>query len=102
MAKPEVPSPTAGWLIGVMLEIEGERAPLRHYYAVGVADRHRAEWAAVDRAITEGRVATSPVGGLEPVQAMRPLTALRMRVLGLATREVRALGWRHPRRWLAD
>jgi hypothetical protein len=91
---------TAGWLIGVMLEIEGERAPLRHYYAVGQDDRARAEWAAVDRALTEGRVATSPVGGVEPVQAVNPLSAWRMRIVGLAPGEVRALGWKLPRRWL--
>lgn len=92
---------TTGWLVAVMLEIEGERAPLRHYYAVGHADQGRAEWTAVDRALTAGRVATSPIGGLEPVQALKALTALRMKVLGLAAGEVRALGPNHPRRWLA-
>jgi uncharacterized membrane protein len=92
---------TTGWLVAVMLEIEGERAPLRHYYAVGHADQGRAEWTAVDRALTTGRVATSPIGGIEPVQALKALTALRMKVLGLAAGEVRELGPNHPRRWLA-
>lgn len=92
---------TSGWLVGVMLEVEGERGPLRHYYAIGLADRARAEWTAVDRAVMAGRVATSPVGGLEPVQAVNPLSAARMKTLGLAAGEVRELGWKHPRRWLA-
>lgn len=90
-----------GWLVGVMLEVEGEPAPLRHYYAVGHADQGRAEWTAVDRALTAGRVAVSPVGGIEPVQALKALTALRMKTLGLANGEVRELGPNHPRRWLA-
>ncbi|WP_041373265.1 hypothetical protein [Phenylobacterium zucineum] len=92
---------TAGWLVGVMIEVEGEPRPLRHYYAVGLADRDQAQWRAVDRAIAAGRVATSPVGGLEPVQAVNPLTLARMRTLGLAAGEVRELGWRHPRRWMS-
>lgn len=92
---------TSGWLIGVMVEVEGERAALRHYYAVGMADRARAEWTAVDRALTQGRVATSPVAGLEPVQAVNEIPPARMKSLGLAAGEVRELGWKHPRRWLA-
>jgi len=92
---------TAGWLVAVMLEVEGERAPMRHYYAVGVADQARAEWTAVDRAVMAGRVATSPIGGIEPVAAVKALSAWRMKTLGLAQGEVRALGFNHPRRWLA-
>ena len=92
---------TTGWLVGVMLEVEGEPAPLRHYYAVGHADQGRAEWTAVDRAIMSGKVATSPIGGVEPVQALKALGAWRMKVLGLALGEVRELGPSHPRRWLA-
>ena len=89
----------AGWLIGVLLRPPGE--PLqRHYYAVGQADRARAEWAAVDCAIRAGEVATSPQQGQEPVEALRPLTRPRMALLGLATGQVRELGWRYPRRWL--
>lgn len=91
---------TSGWLIGVLLEIEGERAPLRHYYGVGQPDRARAEWAAVDIALTEGRVVTSPVGGVEPVEAVNPLSVWRMGIVGLRPGEVRALGWKLPRRWL--
>ena len=91
---------TAGWLIGVVLEIEGERAPLRHYYAIGQADRARAEWAAVDLALTEGRVVSSPVAGMEPVEAINPLSAARMAMLGLKSGEMRVLGWKLPRRWL--
>jgi hypothetical protein len=91
---------TTGWLIGVLLEIEGERMPLRHYYGVGQPDRARAEWAAVDIALTEGRVVTSPVGGVEPVQAVNSLSAWRMSIVGLRPGELRALGWKLPRRWL--
>jgi hypothetical protein len=36
------------------------------------------------------------------VQAIRPLTPAKMKTLGLASGEVRELGWRHPRRWLSD
>lgn len=90
---------TGGWLIGVMVAAQG--APVqRYYYAIGHADQARAEWAAVDHAIRLGQVATSPVHGSEPVEAIRPLTAQRMADLGLAPGEVRELGWRRPRRWL--
>ena len=55
---------------------------------------------AVDWAGRVGRVASSPASGQEPVEAIRPLTAAKMKSLGLAQGEVRELGWRHPRRWL--
>jgi hypothetical protein len=89
-----------GWLIGVLVEIAGEPTPLRHYFAVGHEEQAKSEWTAVDRAGRTGRVASSPVGGQEPVQAIRALAPARMKVLGLAPGEVRELGWRHPRRWL--
>ena len=89
-----------GWLIGVLVEIAGESRPLLHYFAVGHLDQGKAEWTAVDRAAEAGRIASSPVGGQEPVEAIRPLTLQKMRMLGLAPGEVRALGWKHPRRWL--
>ncbi len=89
-----------GWLIGVLLEIPGEPRPLLHYFAVGHEDQGKSEWTAVDWAIRTGRIASSPVGGQEPVEAIRPLTAVKMKTLGLAQGEVRELGWRHPRRWL--
>jgi hypothetical protein len=90
----------AGWVIGVMLAPPGQ-AMLRHYYAVGHADRAKAEWTAVDWAVRAGEVAASPLGGAEPVEALRPLTRARMATLGLAPGEVRELGWRYPRRWLS-
>jgi hypothetical protein len=34
------------------------------------------------------------------VEAIRPLSLAKMKILGLAPGEVRELGWRHPRRWL--
>ena len=89
-----------GWLIGVLLEIAGEPAPLRHYFAVGHEDQAKSEWTAVDYAGRAGRVASSPVGGQEPVEAIRALTPARMKTMGLAQGQVRELGWRHPRRWL--
>ena len=89
-----------GWLIGVLVQVAGEPAPLRHYYAVGLEDQGKSEWTAVDCAGRAGRIAASPIGGQEPVEAIRPLTAAKMKTLGLAAGEVRELGWRHPRRWL--
>ena len=89
-----------GWVIGVLVAAHGE-ATQRHYYAVGDADQARAEWAAVDRAIRLGQVATSPLNGAEPVEAIRRLTPQRMADLGLAPGDVRELGWRRPRRWLS-
>jgi len=89
-----------GWLIGVLVELAGEPRPLRHYFAVGHEDQAKSEWTAVDWAGRTGRIASSPVGGQEPVEAIRPLTPAKMKIFGLAQGEVRELGWRHPRRWL--
>jgi uncharacterized membrane protein len=89
-----------GWLIAVLLELPGEARALRHYFAIGHEDQGKSEWTAVDWAGRAGRIASSPIGGEEPVQAIRPLTAGKMKMLGLAQGEVRELGWRHPRRWL--
>ena len=90
----------SGWLIGVMVELAGEPVPLRHFFAVGWEDRAKAEWSAVDKALLIGRVATSPVGGLEPVHAVSQLAVRTTNALALKAGEVRALGWRWPRRWL--
>lgn len=90
-----------GWLIGVLVQVPGEPAPLRHYFAVGHQDQGKCEWTAVDAARDAGPIAESPVAGQEPVQALRPLTLAKMRTLGLAPGQVRALGWKHPRRWLS-
>ena len=89
-----------GWLIAVLVELPGEPAPLRHYFAVGHDDRAKSEWTAVDWAGRAGRVASSPVSGQEPVEAVRALSPAKMKILGLTQGEVRELGWRHPRRWL--
>lgn len=89
----------AGWVVGVLLAADG--LPMqRHYYAVGHADRAKAEWTAVDWALRRGEVAGGPIGGDEPVEALKPLTRARMSVLGLSLGEVRELGWKSPRRWL--
>jgi len=88
-----------GWVIGVMLAVSGQPMQ-RHYYAVGHADRAKAEWTAVDSAVRAGEVASGPIGGAEPVEALKALTRARMGTLGLAPGEVRELGWRFPRRWL--
>jgi uncharacterized membrane protein len=90
----------SGWMIGVMVELAGEPVALRHFFAVGQEDRAKAEWKAIDRALLIGRVATSPVGGLEPVHAVAELSARSIAALALKPGEVRALGWRWPRRWL--
>ncbi len=90
----------SGWLIGVMVEVEGEPLPLRHFFAVGYEDRSRAEWSAIDQALLIGRVATSPVQGLEPVHMVAVLEAKTTAALSLRPGEVRALGWRWPRRWI--
>lgn len=90
-----------GWLIGVLVEVAGEPKTLRHYFAVGHEDQGKSEWTAVDWAQRTGRVASSPIAGQEPVEAIRALTPAKMKLLGLAQGEVRELGWRHPRRWLS-
>ncbi|MFL5296975.1 MAG: hypothetical protein ACJ798_11395 [Phenylobacterium sp.] len=90
-----------GWLIGVLVEAAGEPQPLLHYFAVGHEDQGKSEWTAVDCARDAGHIAASPVRGQEPVQAIRALTPAKMKTLGLAPGQVRALGWKHPRRWLS-
>jgi hypothetical protein len=89
-----------GWMIGVMVEVAGEAAPLRHFFAVGLEDQSRAEWLSIDLAQKTGPVATSPVGGLEPVHTVGSLSPRMTRILGLKAGEVRPLGWRWPRKWL--
>jgi len=98
--RPDADLIVQGWVIGVMVEVPGERAPVRHYFAVGKADRAQAEWAATDLAQTDGAIASSPVDGQEPVEALREIVAYRMRDLGLKPGEARRLGDKHPRRWL--
>ncbi len=90
-----------GWLIGVMVELKGEPAPLRHFFAVGHNDRAKAEWKAIDSAMLIGNVAGRPVGGLEPVHAVSELSAKTVSALALKPDEVRSLGWRWPRRWVS-
>ena len=87
-------------MIGVVIEQTGEPAPLRHFYAVAQADRARAEWAAVDMAMTLGAVAMSPVRGMEPVEALNPLSVRAVGALGLSPGQVMAFGSKRPRRWL--
>jgi uncharacterized membrane protein len=89
-----------GWLIGVMVELADEPVALRHFFAVGHTDRAKAEWKAIDGALLIGRVAVSPVGGLEPVHAVSELSAKTVGALALKPAEVRSLGWRWPRRWI--
>ena len=61
------PAMAIGWLIGVMTELAGEPVTARHFHAVGLEDRTKAEWRAIDKAILIGGIAGSPIGGLEPV-----------------------------------
>ncbi len=88
-----------GWMIGVMVELADEAAPVRHFFAVGLDDRATAEWKAIDGALRLGPVAPSPVGGLEPVHALGELTARTIEAQALRPGEVRALGRRPPRLW---
>ena len=87
-------------MIAVMVEPADGGGAVRHFYAVAKPDQGRAEWAAVDCATAFGLVATSPIGGLEPVAAVAPLTPALVKQIGLADGQVRALGPRWPRRWL--
>lgn len=87
-------------MIAVMVELEGEPQPVRHFFAVGLEERARAEWKAIDRAMQLGPVATSPVGGLEPVHAVAELPAKSIERHALKPGEVRPLGRRWPRLWL--
>ena len=88
-----------GWLIGVMVELADEPAALRHFFAVGHADQAKAEWTAIDSALQIGKVAASPVRGLEPVHMISELSPRTIKQLGLKPSEVRSLGWRWPRKW---
>jgi hypothetical protein len=89
------------WMVGVMIELADEPGPVRHFFAVGHEDRNRAEWAAVDEALTVGAVATSPIGGVEPVEAFAQLSPRVVKRMALAPGRVRPLGRLWPRRWLA-
>jgi hypothetical protein len=91
----------AGWLIGVLVRVAGEPEPVRQFYAVAIADRNQAEWAAADRAMLIGDIASSPFRGIEPVDAIKALTPDAFDWSGLKDGEVRALGTKQPRRWLA-
>lgn len=90
----------AGWVIGVLVELEDEPDPRLHYFAVGHEDRAKAEWTAVDAASGLGGIASSPFRGQEPVQMLGQLTPGRMKMLGLKPNEIRAFGPKMPRRWL--
>jgi hypothetical protein len=89
----------AGWLIGVLME-GGEAGGLRRYYVVARDDRAEAEWAAVDAAMMVGPVASSPRGGVEPVQAEGELPATFLAANGVRPGAIRDLGDLRPRRWL--
>jgi hypothetical protein len=89
-----------GWMIGVMVELPGEAAALRHFFAVGQGDRAKAEWTAIDKAMLIGRVAASPVGGLEPVHVVAELSPQTLKGQALKPGEVRPLGWKWPRGWI--
>jgi hypothetical protein len=74
----------------------GEPVALRHFFAIGHEDRAKAEWRAIDKAILIGKVAASPVGGLEPVHMVSELSPHTVGRLALKPGEVRSLGWRWP------
>ena len=91
----------AGWLVGVLVRLPGESETVRQFYAVGLADRARAEWAAADLAMLTGDIASSPWRGIEPVEAIKALKPDAFDWSGLKDGEVRALGTKQPRRWLS-
>ena len=93
--------PLQGWLVGVLVRLPGEKEPVRHYWAVALADRAKAEWAAADRAMLTGDIASSPFRGTEPVEAIKALTPHAFDWSGLKDGEVRPLGTKQPRRWLS-
>jgi hypothetical protein len=93
--------PLSGWLIGVLVRPPGEAEPERQFYAVALGDRNRAEWAAADRAMVIGDIASSPWRGIEPVEAIKALTPHAFDWSGLKDGEVRPLGTKQPRRWLS-
>jgi DhnA family fructose-bisphosphate aldolase class Ia len=88
-------------MIGVMVTPDGEPAPLRHFFAVGHEDRAKAEWTAIDHALKIGPVAESPVQGLEPVHVVTELTPAKVKAMALRPGQVRAFGWKWPRRWVS-
>jgi hypothetical protein len=90
-----------GWIIGVLVETVGEAVPIRYFFAVAQPDRARAEWAAADRAMLIGHIATSPLSGMEPVDAIGELSDRAIRGLGLKPNQLKELGSRWPRRWLS-
>ncbi len=83
-----------------MVELPGEKSPIRHFFAVGHEDRAKAEWTAIDAALLIGPVATSPFGGLEPVHMVAELPAHIVRAMALRPVEVRSLGVKTPRKWI--
>ena len=87
-------------MIAVMVQGPEDPGFRRHFFAVGQDDQARAEWAAIDRAMRIGRVAESPVRGLEPVHAIQELSALIVRVMALKSGETRPLGALWPKRWI--
>jgi hypothetical protein len=90
----------SGWMIGVLLESEDRAPARRHFYAVFQSDQARAEWAAADAAMVGGVIASSPVKGSEPVEAVAELDRSVLETMGMRPGQTRPLGSRWPRRWL--
>ena len=87
-------------MIGVLVEGVGGSGPSRQFFAVAQPDRARAEWAAADRAMLLGPLASSPHAGHEPVDAVGELNDRAILLLGLSAGQIKALGDKWPRRWL--
>lgn len=92
----------SGWVVGVLIETDEAPSPQRRYFLVAQADRARAEWSAVDCAMLEGPIASSPARGLEPVEALKAVSAPALKSAGLSPGAAKALGPRWPRRWLGN
>jgi len=93
---------TTGWLVGVLIETAELPCPQRRFFIVAHSDQGRAEWAAIDCAMIDGPVASSPSGGLEPVEAIRTISAASLKSIGLSAGTARALGPRLSRRWMGQ
>ena len=91
---------TEGWVVSVLIEVD--RAPQRRFFAVAQPDRARAEWSAIDCAMLEGPLVSSPVNGLEPVEAVAPLAAAALKSTGVTPGRAKPLGPRWPRRLIGS
>ena len=56
-----------GWLIGVLVRLPDQAQPVRHFWAVGMADRARAEWAAAKLASATAHIQRRRASAAVPI-----------------------------------